>query len=45
MSTALVGGINELVLATVEQGGADRLEETIVELVETVLRPAGPVPA
>lgn len=48
MSTALVGGINELVLATVEKGGADRLDQlegTIVELVESVLRPAGPVPA
>jgi hypothetical protein len=45
MSTALVGGINELVLSTVEQGGADqldRLEETIADLVESVLRPAGP---
>jgi len=45
MSTALVGGINELVLATVEQGGAhrlDQLQETIAELVQSVLRPAGP---
>ena len=45
MSTALVGGINELVLSTVEQGGADqldRLEETIADLVESVLQPAGP---
>jgi hypothetical protein len=42
MSTALVGGINELVLATVEQQGGvdrlDRLEATIAELVESVLR-------
>jgi hypothetical protein len=48
MATALVGGINELVLATVEEGGADRLDQleaTIVELVESVLRPAGPVAA
>jgi hypothetical protein len=48
MATALVGGINELVLATVEEGGADRLDQleaTIVEVVESVLRPAGPVPA
>ena len=40
MSTALVGGINELVLATVEEEGADRLdqlEETIVRFVESVL--------
>jgi AcrR family transcriptional regulator len=46
MSTALVGGINELVLSTVEQGGAgrlDQLEGTIVGLLESVLRPAGPV--
>jgi AcrR family transcriptional regulator len=45
MSTALVGGINELVLSTVEQGGAvrlDQLEGTIVGLLESVLRPAGP---
>jgi AcrR family transcriptional regulator len=45
MSTALVGGINELVLATVERGGAsrlDQLEETIAELVQSVLRPAEP---
>jgi hypothetical protein len=48
MATALVGGINELVLTTVEEDGADRLdrlEETIVELVESVLRPERPVPA
>ena len=48
MATALVGGINELVLATVEEGGADRLdrlEATVVELVESVLRPGGPVSA
>jgi AcrR family transcriptional regulator len=41
LSTALVGGINELVLATVEQGGAERLdqlEEPIAELVGSVLR-------
>ncbi len=41
-STALVGGINELVLATVERGGADRLdqlEETVAGLVQSVLRP------
>jgi AcrR family transcriptional regulator len=41
MSTALVGGINELVLSTVEQGGAhrlDQLEETIAGLVQSVLR-------
>jgi AcrR family transcriptional regulator len=40
MATALVGGINELVLATVEQGDADRLdrlEQTIVRFVESVL--------
>ncbi|HWD43705.1 MAG TPA: TetR/AcrR family transcriptional regulator [Actinomycetota bacterium] len=40
MSTALVGGINELVLSTVEEDGADRLdqlEETIVSFVESVL--------
>jgi AcrR family transcriptional regulator len=50
MATALVGGINELVLATVEQKrGTDRLghlEETIAELVGSVLRPGrdeGPV--
>jgi AcrR family transcriptional regulator len=46
MSTTLVGGINELVLATVEQGGAgrlDQLEGTIVRLLESVLRPGGPV--
>jgi AcrR family transcriptional regulator len=45
MSTALVGGINELVLATVERGAAhrlDQLEETIADLVESVLRPAAP---
>jgi AcrR family transcriptional regulator len=44
MSTALVGGINELVLSTVEQGGTDRLdelEETIAGLVHSVLQPAG----
>jgi hypothetical protein len=48
MATALVGGINELVLATVEEGGADRLdrlEATIVELVESVLGRGEPVPA
>jgi AcrR family transcriptional regulator len=48
MSTALVGGVNELVLATVEQGGADRLaqlEETIAELAESVLRPVAPTSA
>ena len=48
ISTALVGGINELVLATVEQGGADRLdqlEETIAGLVGSVLRPDGPTSA
>jgi len=49
MSAALVGGINELVLATVEQeGGIDRLdqlEETIAELVGSVLRPVGPTSA
>jgi AcrR family transcriptional regulator len=48
MSTALVGGINELVLATVEQGGTDRLdrlEETIAELVGSVLHPAAPASA
>ena len=36
MSTALVGGINELVLSTLEEDGADRLdqlEETIVRFV------------
>ena len=40
MSTALVGGINELVLSTLEEDGADRLdqlEETIVRFVESVL--------
>jgi hypothetical protein len=40
MSTALIGGINELVLSTVEEDGADRLdqlEETIVSFVESVL--------
>jgi AcrR family transcriptional regulator len=45
MSIALVGGINELVLSTVEQGGTDRLdelEETIASLVHSVLLPAGP---
>jgi AcrR family transcriptional regulator len=45
MSTALVGGINELVLATVEQGGVDQLdqlEEPISELVQSALFPAGP---
>ncbi len=46
MSTALVGGINELVLSTVEQGGThrlDQLEETIAGLVQAVLvrNPAG----
>jgi AcrR family transcriptional regulator len=48
MSTALVGGINELVLATVEQGGTDRLdrlEKTIAELVGSVLHPAAPAGA
>jgi hypothetical protein len=48
MATALVGGINELVLATVEEGGADRLdrlEASIVELVESVLGRGEPVPA
>jgi AcrR family transcriptional regulator len=43
MATALVGGINELVLATVEQEGGTgrlgRLEEPIAELVGSVLRP------
>ncbi len=40
MSTALVGGINELVLHTVEQGHAGRLTElteTITDLVRAVL--------
>jgi AcrR family transcriptional regulator len=44
MSTALVGGINELVLSTVERNGADRLdqlEETIVRFVESVLHDGG----
>jgi AcrR family transcriptional regulator len=48
MFTARVGGINELVRTTAEAGGADRLdrlEGTIVELVESVLRPAGPASA
>jgi hypothetical protein len=43
MSIALVGGINELVLSTVEQGGGterlDELEETIAGLVHSVLQP------
>lgn len=41
MSTALVGGINELVLYAVEHSGAEHLgelEETIVDLVVAVLR-------
>jgi AcrR family transcriptional regulator len=39
MSTALVGGINELVLSTLERdaGRLDQLEETIVGFVEAVL--------
>ena len=39
MSTALVGGINELVLSTLEQDAdrLDHLEETIVGFVEAVL--------
>jgi AcrR family transcriptional regulator len=48
MSTALVGGINELVLETVEEDGTDRLdrlEATIAELVGSVLRPAAPTSA
>jgi hypothetical protein len=48
MASALVGGLNELVLATVEEGGTDRLdrlEATIVELVESVLGRGKPVPA
>lgn len=48
MATALVGGINELVLATVEEGGADRLDRldaSIVEPVESVLGRGEPVPA
>ena len=48
MATALVGGINELVLATVEEGGTDRLDRldaTIVEPVESVLGRGEPVPA
>jgi AcrR family transcriptional regulator len=48
MSTALVGGINELVLATIEQGAAhrlDQLEDTITDLVESVLRPTAPTSA
>lgn len=40
MSTALVGGINELVLHTVERGGdLTELEETVAELVQAVLTP------
>jgi len=45
MSIALVGGINELVLSTVEQGGTERLdelEETIAGLVHSVLQPTVP---
>jgi AcrR family transcriptional regulator len=52
MSIALVGGINELVLSTVEHGGTGRLHEladTVAELVEAVLsplpEPPGPAPA
>jgi hypothetical protein len=44
LSTALVGGINELVLSSVEEDGADRLdqlEETIVRFVESVLHIGG----
>ncbi|HEX6674327.1 MAG TPA: TetR/AcrR family transcriptional regulator [Actinomycetes bacterium] len=42
MATALVGGINELVLSTVERGGVGelgQLEETIADLVHAVLSP------
>jgi AcrR family transcriptional regulator len=45
MATALVGGINELVLSTVERGGVGQLgqlEETIAELVRAVLSPPAP---
>ena len=41
LSTALVGGINELVLLAVEHGNAERLtelEETTADLVTAVLR-------
>jgi AcrR family transcriptional regulator len=44
MATALVGGINELVLYTVEHGDAGHLtelEETVTDLVQAVLTPPG----
>jgi len=44
MSIALVGGINELVLHTVEQGHTDQLtalSDTVAELVQAALSPRG----
>jgi hypothetical protein len=46
LSIALVGGINELVLVTVEQSSAERLDQLegpIAELVGSVLRRGEPV--